>query len=586
MGRSLISAPDEAEVACQVVPEIPSFSVDDGFTYSVPRGMSVSVGSRVRVRVSGRRLTGYVTAVLPRPTNRRLLPVDKVSGNASVFDEGLLAVCRWAAVHYVAPLATVLARTSPPNVPRRSSQPERGPTPGPTGRLPYRVSRAPHVEAVEASLGELGEGRSRIVIVPSSEEAIVLAEQLRGKFPNGVEVATSAMSDATVTRAWGAAAHDPDTILVGTREVALWRAAGGGAWVIVEDGRRVMKSPSTPTMHARDLVMARRRHVRTPVAMIGPVPTLEALAYGVEIVADPGRSWGPVEVFDRTREPPSPHFVTEHARRAILAVLRSGRRVFVLVGVRGYAPAFRCVACGSLRRCSACGTAAADKGACRRCGNELGRCAGCRGIRFAPLGAGIGAIVDEIAGFAGHAAVGTAEDPAAILVGTERDLIGLASVGLGLVVDADGMVGAPHFRAAEDTLRLIARLANRVGGRHDARTIVQTSDPDHLVLSSLREGRFSAFVRAEQAARRAARFPPYGELIAIEVANSPEADQRIRAACEPTATVRGPAHMRDRERWLVHGNDLAEARLALRGAVDALRASGARVRIDADPIDL
>ncbi|MDA2980026.1 MAG: hypothetical protein O3B42_09740, partial [Actinomycetota bacterium] len=89
-------------LACQVVPEIPSFAVDDGFTYLVPDGMAVSVGSIVRIKVSGRRLAGYVTAVFQAPEGRKLLPLLSVTGSAPVFDTELLEICRWAAAHYVA----------------------------------------------------------------------------------------------------------------------------------------------------------------------------------------------------------------------------------------------------------------------------------------------------------------------------------------------------------------------------------------------------------------------------------------------------------------------------------------------------
>jgi hypothetical protein len=60
----------------------------------------------------------------------------------------------------------------------------------------------------------------------------------------------------------------------------------------------------------------------------------------------------------------------------------------------------------------------------------------------------------------------------------------------------------------------------------------------------------------------------------------------IRSALADMATVRGPAEMRDRSRWLISGETLTDARIALRGVVDGLRSKGAKVRVDADPIDL
>jgi hypothetical protein len=52
------------------------------------------------------------------------------------------------------------------------------------------------------------------------------------------------------------------------------------------------------------------------------------------------------------------------------------------------------------------------------------------------------------------------------------------------------------------------------------------------------------------------------------------------------AQVLGPADHRGRMRWLLQGSDLTSARVAVRSVVGRWRDGGARVRVDADPIDL
>jgi hypothetical protein len=59
----------------------------------------------------------------------------------------------------------------------------------------------------------------------------------------------------------------------------------------------------------------------------------------------------------------------------------------------------------------------------------------------------------------------------------------------------------------------------------------------------------------------------------------------LRAAVAD-ATVLGPAPGPIGERWLIQGADLHRTRILLRSAVQILRDGGARVRVDADPIDL
>ena len=553
--------------------------------------MPVVVGSKVRVRVSGRRLAGYVTATFTEQSDRRLLPVDGVTGSAPVFDEELLSVCRWTAEHYVAPLSTILKRTSPPNAPkaprgtvatqrRASAEPD-------TGSDTYLVSASPHIRPL-VSLVDAHNAQSTLhIVAPTAFEVDTIATALRDIHDTRVVTATSSMPAKDVTRAWQRAAHDPTTILVGTRETVLWKLAGGGRWIVVEEGRRVMKSPATPTIHVREIVIRRSRGDRT-TTFVGPLPTLEVISAGVKVHEPPGRRWPVVEVVDRTEEPPGSPLITGTARTAINGAVRDGKRVFVLVTARGYAPAFRCRSCAQLRRCKVCGTAASTDGACRRCGETLGPCRDCGGSQFAPLGAGVGRLVDEIASFVGAGNVGDAGARRKVVVGSERDLVDLGPVGLGVVVDIDGIAGAPHYRASEDALRLCIRVAHHVERGDRNRLIVQTAAPTQPLVRALVAGDASQFLSDEMAVRTAAGFPPVGSLIAIEVGteSTQDADTILRSAIAGDAVLRGPAPMRDRSRWLVQGRDLDRTRIALRTAVGELRGLGAKVRVDVDPVDL
>jgi primosomal protein N' len=110
--------------------------------------------------------------------------------------------------------------------------------------------------------------------------------------------------------------------------------------------------------------------------------------------------------------------------------------------------------------------------------------------------------------------------------------------------------------------------------------------PDHPVIAALRHGGPADFMRSVLEDRRAAGFPPSGELLAVEVAPpTPAVDGELRAVAG-TATVLGPAEQQGRSRWLVQGRDLHPLRIRLRPQVQAWRDAGLRVRVDADPIDL
>jgi primosomal protein N' (replication factor Y) len=571
---------------CQVVPDIPSFAVDDGFSYLIPDDTVVDVGSRVRIRVSGRRMKGFVTAVFPGPPDRKLLPIDGVVGTTGSFDDKTLPILRWAATHYVSPLSTILKRTIPPNVPRLTHL-EVEPLQTADSRTTIIISDArSHVGHVAASVeGSISRDEGALVIVPSVAEAETMASGLADIYGETVVLASSASENKDSTRSWERAANRTPTLLVGTRETMIWPVARLSSAVVVEDGRRVMKSPSTPTLGVREVLIARSQHERFALTFIGPVPTLETIDLDPVIKAPSGRQWPLVEVVDRSHEPPSRTVLLERTTTAISAAVRRNEPVFVLVPSRGYAPAFRCIACGELRRCSVCETAAARKDKCRRCGAELSACTNCGKERFEPLGAGIGSVRDAIARSVGSN-VGVAGDHKLVTVGSERDLIGCEEMSLSVAVDIDGMAHAPTYRASEDAFRLLVRLAHLVGRGKGNRMLLQTANADQPIVAALRSGRSGAFLTGLMDERRASNFPPFGGLIALEIDRAVPVGDAITTAIGDDARVLGPAPMRDRDRWLIQATDLTRARVGLRQVAGTLRDKGARVRIDVDPIDL
>jgi primosomal protein N' (replication factor Y) len=182
--------------------------------------------------------------------------------------------------------------------------------------------------------------------------------------------------------------------------------------------------------------------------------------------------------------------------------------------------------------------------------------------------------------------VGDSESARLVTVGTERDLIGVSGMTLAVAIDVDGMAFAPNYRAGEDALRLLIRLAMTLEPGRGRRTLLQTADPGQPVIEALRTGDPSSFLSNELAARKRSGFPPFGQLIALEVSGDDTASALIERDVRPLATVRGPAAVGDRQRWLIHATDLTNTRMALRQVTRTLRDRGAKVRIDVDPIDL
>jgi len=314
--------------------------------------------------------------------------------------------------------------------------------------------------------------------------------------------------------------------------------------------------------------------------LTGSVPTSEALSSGVELIESLGRVWPLVEVVDRSEDGPGSGAIGERARNAI-AALGESASVFVLVAWSG--GSFRCSKCRELRKCPDCDAMLERSGSCARCGRSFPRCLSCGGVRFETLGGGVPRIREDLGRVFGND-VGPVGSNRRIVVGTERDLVGLDPVDLVVVVDPDAAILAPNYRADEDALRLLARAALAARPGRGRRALVQTSLPGNRVFDALRSGDPLAFMSETLRKREESGFPPVGDLIALETDALDARPVLVDAADD--ASLLGPAREGERDRWLIQGRDLSAVRLRLRSAVQHLRDGGARVRVDADPVDL
>ncbi len=546
-------------------------------------------------------MRGYVTHVRSGATDRPLKDIAGVVGELPVFDRRLLTTLRWAAMHYVAPVSALLGRPAPPNSPRRfPARPmsvEGVPDPGDSAlgqalaagtriRTQYLVGSGPWVDEIaELARVVLAGGRTMAVVLPTITETERFGAALHGVLGVAPHLVTSHTSAASRTRSWAAAELEPGQLLVGTRELAAWKLGALGLAVVIQEGRPAMTAPQTPTLAVQTLLRHRSRSEGFQLAFAGPVPTTEALAAGVEIVPSRRRPWPLVEIVDRSEEPPGGGLLLDSTVQGIRGVLRRGGHAFVFVTHRGDAAAFRCVACGALRRCERCGAAVSRSDRCQRCDMPLGSCPDCGGERFQALGAALGTVMAELRRRIG-AGVTPVGGGGPVTVGSEKDIVDVIACDLAVIVDADGPLLAPHYRAEEDSLRTFARVALTVERGRGKRCLIQTLQPNHRVFGALRAGDPVVALRAMLEERERDRFPPVVELMAIEIGNAPDAANAEIAALVREESVLGPARSGDRLRWLISGPDLQPIKVRLRSLVQTWRDGGARVRIDADPVRL
>jgi primosomal protein N' (replication factor Y) len=168
------------------------------------------------------------------------------------------------------------------------------------------------------------------------------------------------------------------------------------------------------------------------------------------------------------------------------------------------------------------------------------------------------------------------------------------------VIDADlgGSGGDP--RARERTFQLLHQVSGRAGrAEKPGLVLIQTRNPDDVVMRALASGDRDAFLRQESASREAVGAPPFGRLAAIilssadgeaareagrELAKSAPAAKGVRV-WGPTPAFYQILRGRTRERLLVQAQRNVDVQAYLQAWLSRVKLPNTvRMTVDVDPV--
>ena len=486
---------------------------------------------------------------------------------------------------------------------------------------------------LEVARAALARDLGAIVLVPE----IALTPQTLGRFKrrfgDRVALLHSQLSAGARYDEWRRLRAGEARICVGPRSAVFAPVADLGLIVIDEEHDSSYKQESDPRYDAREV--ARRRAAEAGAVLVAGTATprpeswLELEHLGLPARVD-GRSLPPVRVVDMRETRGALHPATVEA----LDRVRSQRgKAIVLINRRGFSTHLACRSCGRAWQCPECDVSlilhSGDEGSggalsCHHCGHRERvpeSCPDCGSVTIARIGAGTQRIereldtlleplqvfrLDSDSAARDHGELLARFDAAdsGVLVGTQMVAKGhdFPEVTLGVVLDADGALRLPDFRAEERTFALITQLAGRSGrGPRGGVVIVQTLAPAAASIRRAARHDASGFLADELERRRELAWPPFSHLIEIVLAGAEQ--ERAAAAAERVAALvaerlpaeaelLGPARLfrlrgKHRRRLIVKSPERRLAVAAVREAVEA--AVGDRglrdvsVSVDVDP---
>ena len=409
----------------------------------------------------------------------------------------------------------------------------------------------------------LAKGEDVMVLVPEIVITSQLIERLERIFEGRTTTYHSRLTPLRRGRTFlRLAASTGGELIVGVRSTIFLPMRRPGLVIVDEEHDMGYKqSDFQPRYNARDCAVVMSRIYGAKVVLGSATPSLESYVNALS------GKYRYVELKERWGSGVLPEIVVSDTIRAvkrgerkthfnfellnnISRSIEGGEQVILFQNRRGYAPYMQCRTCGYSPRCPHCNVTltqhkATSRMECHYCGYTMERsqvCPNCQTQDMTTMGFGTEKVEEEVLRLYPEARVlrldgdtSTSESAfkrivqsfeqreADILVGTQIvskgfDFEGVSTVG---ILNADNLLSAPDFRAAERAFQLMMQVSGRAGRHNDrGRVVIQTSQPKHPVIQYVASGDYHAMARTELAERKAFGYPPYSHLVRFMLRSS------------------------------------------------------------------
>ena len=422
--------------------------------------------------------------------------------------------------------------------------------------LLYGVTGSGKTEVYKALTEKLlSQGRQVLILLPEIFLTPQIVERFSKRFSGQIAVWHSDLTSRQKTTAWFDLSARRKNILIGTRSALFCPLPHLGLIIVDEEHSPSFKQETRFQYHARDSALMLARFFNIPILLGSASPSLDSWFQAQKRVYQLHR------LTKRALEQPLPEVHIVDLRKAarkdkifwlseelylkIEETLSRKKQVALFLNRRGQAGALICSQCGHVKYCDNCDIALSIHGSgyllCHYCDfmeKKPSLCPDCKGSQWVEKGVGTEKVEQVIKKLFPKARVFRADRDAIdshsemsafiqavesreadILIGTQMLSKGLDFPSIHLVglLLADMGFHFPDFRAGEHAFQTLLQMAGRAGRSHEGEVILQTFNPDHLSVSSVKGHNYMAFSTEEMKNRKKLSYPPFSRLCLFQI---------------------------------------------------------------------
>ncbi len=578
--------------------------LDRLFDYSIPEGMTLQAGVRVKVplRSTHKNATGFVVELASHSEHGgKLAPIGEVVSDVPVLTPEVWQLARAIADRHAGNAADVLRLAIPPRYVRAEklwtnrsedvsppqctlesvpeytdAQVEALLVPGAKWALttPWGVDHSPQgtprprgaTVVAQLAARSVSAGRSAVIVVPDWRDLEAHHQALREVISEGNIVVwdSDQVGSERYTEFLRCLSGEP-VVVVGSRHAVYAPVSQLGLLVVVDDADDAHREPLAPYPHTRSVALIRQQQSGCALVFAGITPSMSVWrlqTMGFVGMLEPRGAKRPrvvptalsVNAEQDLRSARLPSIAHQGATEALLK-----GPVLVQVFRAGYSSALACAQCGERGMCTRCHgpLRLGAKGAppsCAWCATLYARwrCEHCGHSALVPRGQGIGRTVSDfgkafprvpIIQSDGQHRVNTVPDTPAIVVATRgSEPLAVGGYRAALLLDGQSMLARESIGALEDT---VSHWEHAISLVHPDAPVFLTEVEGSTALA-VASGKYGPLMTAELREREALRLPPSVRLASVTGPTAAiSAIGRHLGGVEESVDVLGPVNLGD-----------------------------------------